>query len=79
MRPSSQFASDVREERETAQAVLDTDAEEYIDEAQWLGYIADLQAVHSLYMAGMVYRQRIMEQAGTTAYCQQIFRLSSTD
>ena len=42
MRPSSQFASDVCEEREAAQTVLDTDTEEYIDKAQWLGYIADL-------------------------------------
>ena len=34
MRPSSQFASDVCEEREAAQAVLDADAEEYIDKVQ---------------------------------------------
>ena len=34
MRPSSQFASDIREEREAAQTVLDTDAEKHIDEAQ---------------------------------------------
>ena len=79
MRPSSQFASDVCEEREAAQAVLDTDTEEHIDEAQWLGHIADLQAAHSLYMAGMVYGREIMEQAGTTVHRQRIFRLSSTD
>ena len=79
MRPSSQFASDVREERETAQAVLDADAEEHMDEVQWLEHIADLQAAHLLYMAGMVYGRGIMEQAGTTAHRQHMFRLSSTD
>ena len=59
--------------------MLDADAEEHIDEAQWLGYIVDLQAAYLLYIAGIVYRRGIMEQAGTTAYCQYIFRLSSTD
>ena len=77
MRPSSQFASDVREKREAAQAVLDADAEKYIDKIQWLKYIADLQAAHLLYMAGIVYRREIMEQTGTTAHCQRMFRLSS--
>ena len=79
MRPSSQFASDVREEREAAQAALDADAEEHMDEAQWLGYIADLQAAHSSHVAGMVYGRGIIEQAGTTAHRQRMFRLSSTD
>lgn len=79
MRPSSQFTSDVREEREAAQAALDADAEEQMDEAQWLGHIADLQAAHSSHVAGMVYGRGIMEQAGTTAHRQQMFRLSSTD
>ena len=79
MRPSSQFASDVREERKAAQTVLDADAEEHIDEAQWLEHIADLQAAHSLHVAGIVYGRGIMEQAGTTAHRQCIFRLSSTD
>ena len=59
--------------------MLDADAEEHMDEAQWLGYIADLQAAHSLHVAGMVYRQGIMEQAETTAHRQRMFRLSSTD
>ena len=34
IQPSSQFTSDVREEREAAQTVLDADAEEQMDEAQ---------------------------------------------
>ena len=79
MRLSSQFASDVCEERETAQAVLDADTEKYMDKAQWLEHIADLQTAHSLYMTGMVYRRGIMEQTGTTVHRQYIFRLSSTD
>ena len=41
--------------------MLDTDAEEYIDETQWLGHIADLQAAYLLYIAGMVYGRGIME------------------
>ena len=32
-----------------------------------------------MYMAGMVYRQGIIEQTGTTAHRQRMFRLSSTD
>ena len=38
-----------------------------------------MQTVYLLYIAEIVYRQRIIEQAETTIYCQQIFRLSSTD
>ena len=79
MRPSSQFASDIREEREAVQAALDADAEEHINKTQWLEHIADLHAAHSSHIAGMVYGQRIMEQTETTAHCQRMFRLSSTD
>ena len=50
-----------------------------MDEAQWLGHIADLQTVYLSHMAEIVYGRGIMEQAETTAHRQRIFRLSSTD
>ncbi|KAB8199117.1 hypothetical protein BDV34DRAFT_218315 [Aspergillus parasiticus] len=54
MQLSSQFPSDVREERETALAALDTDAEKHINKMQWLEYITDLQATHLSHMTGMI-------------------------
>ncbi|KAH2060218.1 hypothetical protein KXW21_003919, partial [Aspergillus fumigatus] len=50
-----------------------------MDDEQWLGHIADLQAAHSSHVAGMVYGRGLMEQAGTTAHWQAMFRASSTD
>jgi hypothetical protein len=50
-----------------------------MDKAQWIGRIADLQAAHSSHVAGMVYARGIMDQAGTTAHRQRMFRVSSTD
>ncbi|KAF7184848.1 hypothetical protein CNMCM7691_006949 [Aspergillus felis] len=43
---------------------MDADAEEGMDIEQWMGYIADLQAVYSSHVAGMVYGWGIQEQAG---------------
>jgi late competence protein required for DNA uptake (superfamily II DNA/RNA helicase) len=79
MRPSSAFTSNVQEDKDAAQAALDADAEDGMDEAQWIGHIADLQAAHSSHVAGMVYARGIMDQAGTTAHRQRMFRVSSTD
>ncbi|KAH2219344.1 hypothetical protein KXV37_002714 [Aspergillus fumigatus] len=62
-----------------APAEADADAEDGMDIEQWMGYIVDLQAAHSLHVAGMVYGQGIQEQAGTTAHQREMFRLSSTD
>ena len=50
-----------------------------MDKAQWIGHITDLQAAYSSHVAGIVYGRGIIEQAGTTAHRQRIFRLSSTD
>ncbi|KAH2165416.1 hypothetical protein KXV74_005446 [Aspergillus fumigatus] len=59
--------------------ITDPDNEVAMDDEQWLGHIADLQAAHSSHVAGMVYGRGLMEQAGTTAHWQAMFRESSTD
>ncbi|KAF9882584.1 hypothetical protein FE257_006232, partial [Aspergillus nanangensis] len=79
MRPSSQFPQNQRETREADPAMLDADNEAEMDPEAWIGHIADLQAAHSSHVAGMIYGRNIMEQAGTTAHRQAMFRLSSTD
>lgn len=39
-----------------------------MDDKQWLGYIADLQAAHSSHITGMVYSRGLIEQAGMIAH-----------
>jgi hypothetical protein len=41
--------------------------------------IADMQAGHTVHVAGMVYARGIIEQAGAVADRRQQFRTSSTD
>ncbi|KAI9034735.1 uncharacterized protein KD926_006348, partial [Aspergillus affinis] len=79
LRAGSQFLQSQNDQRESERAATDPDNETAMDEAQWLGHIADLQAAHSSHVAGMIYGRELMEQAGITAYRQEIFRLSSTD
>lgn len=50
-----------------------------MDNKQWLGHIANLQAAHSSHIASMVYSHRLMKQVGTTVHWQAMFRASSTD
>ncbi|RHZ43028.1 uncharacterized protein CDV56_100316 [Aspergillus thermomutatus] len=58
---------------------MDADAEEFMDDEQWISHIADLQAAHSLHVAGMVYGRSIHEQAGSTNHQREMFRLFSTN
>lgn len=50
-----------------------------MDPERFIGHIADLQAAHLSYVAGIIYSREASEQAGTTAHRREIFRLSSTD
>jgi hypothetical protein len=75
MRGASAFRSDAHDEKEQPAAVeFNADHEEGMDAEQWIAHIADLQAAHSLHVAGMVYARQIMEQAGTTSHQRAMFR-----
>jgi len=52
--------------------------EEWNEENTWSA-IADMQAGHTVHIAGMIYARGIMEQAGAVADKRQQFRMSSTD
>jgi RecQ family ATP-dependent DNA helicase len=52
--------------------------EEWNEENAWSA-IADMQAGHTVHVAGMVYARGIMEQAGAVADKRQQFRMSSTE
>lgn len=79
LRASSQFPQSADERHPREPAITDPDNEAAMDDEQWPGHIADLQAAHSSHVAGMVYGRGLMEQAGTTAHRQAMFRASSTD
>ncbi|KAH1303883.1 hypothetical protein KXX47_008497, partial [Aspergillus fumigatus] len=79
LRASSQFPQSADERHPREPAITDPDNEAAMDDEQWPGYIADLQAAHSSHVAGMVYGRGLIEQAGTTAHRQAMFRASSTD
>ncbi|KAJ5907318.1 uncharacterized protein N7473_004234 [Penicillium subrubescens] len=57
----------------------DIDDEASMDPDYFQGYIADLQAGYSSYVAGITYGREVTERAGTTAQRREFFRLSSTD
>ncbi|KAI8930521.1 hypothetical protein NX059_012133 [Plenodomus lindquistii] len=52
--------------------------EAWNEENAWSA-IADMQAGHTMHIAGMIYARGIMEQAGAVADKRQQFRMSSTD
>jgi hypothetical protein len=52
--------------------------EEWNEENTWLA-IADMQAGHTVHIAGIIYARGIIEQAGAVADKRQQFRMSSTD
>ena len=52
--------------------------EEWNKENTWSA-IADMQAGHTVHIAGIIYAQGIMEQVGAVADKRQQFRMSSTD
>ena len=79
LRASSQFPQSADERHQREPTITDPDNEAAMDDEQWLGHIADLQAAHSSHVAGMIYSRGLMEQAGTTAHRQAMFRASSTD
>jgi hypothetical protein len=66
LRGSTAFQADERKEKEG-------------DEDTAEASIADEQAGHTLYVAGLVYGRGIIEQAGAVADKQQQFRASSID
>ncbi|KAH3277027.1 hypothetical protein KXV19_006590 [Aspergillus fumigatus] len=68
LRASSQFPQSADERHPREPAITDPDNEAAMDDEQWPGHIADLQAAHSSHVAGMVYGRGLMEQAGTTAH-----------
>jgi hypothetical protein len=65
LRGSTAFQANVGKERESNEETADT-------------FIADEQAGHTLHVAGLVYAQGIMKQAGTVADKRQQFQASST-
>jgi RecQ family ATP-dependent DNA helicase len=67
LRGSTAFRADEGEENE-----------EWNEENTWSA-VADMQAGHTVHIAGMVYARGIMEQAGAVADRRQQFRMSSTD
>lgn len=79
LQASSQFPQSADERHPREPAITDPDNEAAMDNEQWPGHIANLQAAHSSHIAGMVYSHGLMEQAGTTAHQQAMFRASSTD
>ena len=50
-----------------------------MDEDEFMGHIADLQATHSSHVAGMMYGRTIMEPTNSTTHRRQRFRQSSQD
>jgi RecQ family ATP-dependent DNA helicase len=67
LRGSTAFRADEGDENEA-----------WNEENAWSA-IADMQAGHTMHIAGMIYARGIMEQAGAVADKRQQFRMSSTD
>lgn len=57
--------------------VFDVDDEAAIDLDESIEFVADLQAGHSAYIAGMIYGRQIMEPTDSTIRHRQLFRQSS--
>jgi hypothetical protein len=79
LRGKSQFKSNVQEGTGEAAPPYDPDNKGRMDEDEFIGHIADLQATHSSHVAGMMYGRTIIEPTNSTTHRRQRFRQSSQD
>lgn len=79
LQASSQFPQSADKQHPREPAITNPDNKAAMDNKQWPGHITDLQAAHSSHITNMMYGRRLIEQAGTTAHQQAMFRASSTN